>query len=393
VSSGRFEALEEELLSRLRTAVQTRLVADVPVGAFLSGGIDSASVVALMAESGTAPVRTFSIGFQEATHDELPYARQVAARFGTEHHEFVVKADAAEVLPKLVHHYNEPFADSSALPTYYVSKMTRAHVTVALSGDGGDESFAGYGNYAEVLDWDARASLPWRLCRRAAPALAAAYNRLPYQDTVARAGRALTMLSAPVDRRFELQTSIFKPLEKQAAYTRQFAALAQGGSSRVFEALEGDPLAWMMRHDQQHYLPDCLMTKVDVASMANSLEVRSPLLDHEFVEFAATIPTRLKFADGRGKVILRRAMGPLLPPEVLERRKTGFGLPVAKWFAGPLQPMLRDTLLADRAVRRNLFQPAFVRHMIESHAAGRRDWSHRLWALLFLELWFREFID
>jgi asparagine synthase (glutamine-hydrolysing) len=385
--------LEHELVCRLRECVRARLVADVPLGAFLSGGVDSAAVVSLMAEAGR--VRTFSIGFEEAAYDELPFARLVAQRYGTDHHEYVVRADAADVLPLLVHHYNEPFADPSAVPTYYVSKLTRAHVTVALSGDGGDENFAGYHNYAAVLAWAPAESLSWNWLRKMGPHVSAVVDRLPYQDGLARASRALAMLSGSIPERFRLQSSIFKPREKQEAYTREFLGLLTDGESSVpvDDDAGGDPLGWMMRHDLAHYLPDCLMTKVDVASMANSLEVRAPLLDHTFVEFAATIPSALKFDGVRGKRIFTRAMEALVPTEILQRRKTGFGLPVGRWLAGPLNPMLRETLLGDRARRRNLFQPAFVKRMIDAHTEGRRDWSHRLWALLFLELWFHEFID
>jgi asparagine synthase (glutamine-hydrolysing) len=388
--------VEQELVDRLRECVRARLVADVPLGAFLSGGIDSASVVALMAEAG-GRVRTFSIGFDEASHDELPFARLVADRFGTDHHEFVVRADAADVLPRLVHHYNEPFADPSAVPTYYVSKITREHVTVALSGDGGDENFAGYHNYAEVLAWGRRTTPPWRLAGALGRGVAASIDRLPYQDGLDRASRAVTMLTGTVADQFGLQGSIFKPREKTEAYSREFrgliAAAGAGDPQTAPEDVTDDALDWMMRQDLSRYLPDCLMTKVDIASMAHGLEVRSPLLDHTFVEFAARIPSSWKFDGTKGKLVFRRALAPLLPPEVLERRKAGFGLPVARWLAGPLNGLLRETVLGDRARRRGLFQPAFVRRMVEAHTEGRRDWSHRLWALLFLELWFREFID
>jgi asparagine synthase (glutamine-hydrolysing) len=353
--------------------------------------------VALMAEVGR--VRTFSIGFDEASHDELPYARLVADRFGTDHHEFVVRPDAAEVLPRLVHHYNEPFADASAVPTYYVSQITRQHVTVALSGDGGDENFAGYHNYAEVLAWTRRSTQVGPLAAAVGRGVAASLDRLPYQDGLARASRAVAMLTGSVPERFRLQGSIVKPREKAALYSQELHALVAGaeahgaGSARELDEEGGDPLDWMMREDLARYLPDCLMTKVDVASMAHGLEVRSPLLDHAFVEFACGIPSALKFDGRRGKAVFRRAMAPLLPVEVLERRKMGFGLPVGRWLAGPLQPLLRETLLGERARRRGLFRPAFVRRMVDAHAEGRRDWSQRLWALLFLELWFREFID
>ena len=220
-------------------------------------------------------------------------------------------------------------------------------------------------------------------------------DALPHTTTLARASRALSMLAADVPRRFLLQTSILKPQEKAAAYTAQFRAIA--GAQRSPVALEWsddmDPLDWMMRHDQSFYLADCLNVKVDIAAMANSLEVRCPLLDHEFIEFTATIPSAMKRDGQGGKRIFKRAVAPLLPPEILTKKKSGFSLPVARWFRNELAPLLHANLLDEKAQRRGLFQPAFIRRMVGEHIAGRRDWSSRLWALLFLELWFREFID
>ena len=390
------EELEAEIVQRLRESVRMRLVADVPLGAFLSGGIDSGAVVALMAQESSGPVRTFSIGFEEQGFDELPYARMVAQRYGTEHHEHVIRPDAAAVLPLLVHHYNEPFADSSAVPTYYVSKFAREHVTVALTGDGGDESFAGYENYGAVTAWAKADSIPAALRIAAGRTMAAVLDALPHTTTTARASRAFSMLAGTPADRFRLQTSIFKPQEKAAAWTRRFRALASSGPGADVSLpwRKGmDAVDWMMRHDQTFYLADCLMVKTDIASMANSLEVRAPLLDHTFVEFAATIPSSMKRGPGGGKQILRRAVRRLLPEPVLGKKKTGFAMPVAAWFRGELRELLRANLLDEVARRRDLFERAFVARMIDDHAAGRRDWSSRLWALLFLELWFREFID
>lgn len=390
--------LAEELLQRLREAVRARLVADVPLGAFLSGGIDSSMVVALMAELSERPVKTFSIGFDDEAYNELPYARQVAQRFGTEHHEFVVSPDLVDVLPKLVWHYNQPFADSSALPTYYVSKLSRQHVTVALSGDGGDENFAGYDNYARVAAWERADVVPAPVRRTLGTALSGVLDQLPYTNTTARIGWLLAMFGASLPQRYVLQSSILKPQEKHACYTPRFWDLVyarpEAAGPTVFPwRADVDPLGWMMRHDQRYYLPDCLMVKTDIASMANSLEVRCPLLDHTFIEFTATIPSALKRNASGGKVIFKRAAQHLLPPEVLTRRKTGFGVPLAKWFRGELIDLLHGTLLDDRALRRNLFEPRFLSRMVEEQTTGRRDWSNRLWALLILELWLREFID
>lgn len=387
------EDIAAELVARLRESVRMRMMSDVPLGAFLSGGIDSSAVVALMAQESSTPVKTFSIGFDEKGFDERQYARLVAERYGTEHHEFVVRPDAAAVLPLLVEHYNEPFADSSALPTYYLSKMTREHVTVALSGDGGDENFSGYDHYARVAGWSSADAIP-RPIRRAMAPVASLLGAMPYSNASARAGRALSMFASDLPARYALQTALMKPQEKDAAYTPRFRAEVSGAVplSLPWNA-DMDALDWMMRHDQTHYLADCLMVKVDVASMANSLEVRAPLLDHELVEFAATIPSSMKRGAEGGKAIFKRAVRDLIPEAVLTKPKTGFGLPVAQWFRGDLAPMVRATLLDDRAARRDIFNQDFIRRIVDEHARGQRDWSNRLWALLSLELWFRKFID
>ena len=393
------EELEEEILERLREAVRMRMVADVPLGAFLSGGIDSTTVVALMAQESDRPVRTFSIGFDDASQNELPWARLLAERYGTDHHEVVLTPNAAEVLPLLVRHYNEPFADSSAVPTYYVSKMTRRDVTVALTGDGGDESFAGYNHYGAVGQWARLDPIPFALRRGVGRTMAGLLDRLPYTNRLARVSRAFAMLGSSLDRRYRLNGSLFKPQEREACYTAGFKALLAEGAP-ADDPLDScawtpdmDPYDWMMRHDQMHYLPDCLMVKTDIASMANSLEVRCPFLDHEFMEFAATIPSAYKRDGNGGKRILRSAVRQLLPEAILTKPKTGFSIPLGEWLRTDLRDLLRETLLSDRARRRGLFEASFVAKMIDDHTQGRRDYSTRLWALLFLELWFREFID
>jgi asparagine synthase (glutamine-hydrolysing) len=391
--------LEIELRERLREAVRMRMIADVPLGAFLSGGVDSSAVVALMAQASDRPVKTFSIGFEERDFDELPFARRLSQQYGTDHHEFIVRPDATSILHELVWHYGEPFADSSALPTYYLSRLTREHVTVALSGDGGDENFAGYDNYRIVAAWNQADMLPVAARRAVQAGVDGVLQRLPYHPTAARVGRASAMLASDLSERFRLQSSVLKPEEKRAAYTPRFRALladagrAPRGPASLPEDPEADPLDWMAWHDLQFYLPDCLMVKVDVASMANSLEVRAPLLDHEFVEFAATIPVALKRDATGGKIILKRALAGLVPAETLERPKKGFGVPLRRWFGGDLLDLVRGTLLDERARRRDLFEPGLLRQLVDDHAAGRHDWSHRLWALVWLELWFREFID
>jgi len=398
-STARPEDLEAELVHRLRESVRMRMISDVPLGAFLSGGIDSGTVVALMAMESSDPVKTFSIGFEDDTHNEMPYARLPAERYGTEHHEYVVKPRAADVLPLLVTHYNEPFADSSALPTYYVSKMTRQGVTVALSGDGGDESFCGYSHYAQALRWGRADVLPGALRHAALAPLEAVLGLMPYNHLTGRGVRACNMVRSRWPQRYLSQVSIFKAEERRACYTRRFKALLGAGHDRMDRPARlampagTEPLDWMMCHDQSFYLPDCLTVKTDIASMANSLELRSPFLDHDLVEFAATIPSRLKRDASGGKAILKRAVSTIVPQRVVNKPKTGFSIPLARWLREDLAETVRGTLLDDRCHRRGLIKPRFVRRMIDELAAGRDKWSSRLWALLFLELWFGEFID
>lgn len=390
--------IQRELVRLLRECVRLRMVADVPIGAFLSGGIDSGTIVALMAQESGTPIKTFSIGFDEDGFDELPFARMVAARYGTEHHEFTVRPRAAEVLPLLVRHYNEPFADASALPTYYVSKITRQHVTVALSGDGGDESFAGYSHYRNVLPWNRFDAVPSAVRRAVFGSADALLGGFLHVEPVAKLSKALRMAGADLPGRYRQYLAILKDQERMYLYTDTFRQLAVEAppAQVVPDPLwsEGmDAVDWMMRHDQGHYLPDCLMVKTDIASMANSLEVRCPFLDHRLIEFAATIPSHLKLNGHGGKAILKAAVKELLPEPVFNKPKTGFGVPVNKWFRGELAPLLRDVLLSDAAAKRDLFDRRHVRRFVDEHVSGARDWGNRLWALLFLELWFREFID
>lgn len=392
------EEIAGEILVRLKESVRLRMVADVPLGAFLSGGIDSGAIVALMAMESSQPIKTFTIGFDEGEFSELPYARKVAERYHTDHYEFIVKPDIADILPLLVKHYNEPFADSSAVPTYYVSKMAREHVTVALSGDGGDENFAGYSHYAQTLEWSALDFIPRSVRKSIFGISEAVLNAMPYTNFTARAARGCHLIASQLPERYEAQISILKAQEKRACYSSNFLSLlrAEGESDYGVSlpwSTTANSMDWMMLHDQNFYLPDCLMVKSDVASMANSLELRAPLLDHTFIEFAATIPSTMKRDKNGGKRILREAVQGLLPDEILNKRKTGFGIPLAKWLRKELFETLQSMLLDDVARRRNLFKHDFLKKIINEHASGHRDWSTRLWALLFLELWFREFVD
>ncbi len=381
-------------------AVRLRLESDVPLGCFLSGGIDSSIIVALMRRHVAGTLRTFSIGFEEEEFNELPYARQVAERYETEHHEFTVKEDAAAVFGDLVWYFDEPYADMSAVPTYYLAKMTRQFVTVALNGDGGDESFAGYSRYHElpvVRRWWRIPSLVRRgLIGPGARILSAFAPHNPWLQDV-RWVNALSL--ADPARRYVQSLMIFPDELKASLYTPAFAAQLPGESA----------LEWMIGHyrrtelrtdidrklntDVETYLPGDLLPKVDRTTMAFGLEGRSPFLDHHVMEFAARLPESVKFPAGHLKHLLKEMAKPLLPKGLIERKKHGFACPVGVWFRRDLKNLIHDALLSDRAASRSLFKPRVLKRMVSDHAAGRRDHSHRIWALLSLELWFRTFED
>jgi len=384
----------------LTESVRLRLVSDVPLGAFLSGGIDSSIVVGLMAKLSGAPVKTFSIGFEEKRYDELEYARMVARRFGTDHKEFVVRPNAVEVIPKLVWHYDEPFADSSAIPTYYVSKITREHVKVALAGDAGDESFAGYPRYRAVKlgQWFDR--LPGFLRR----ALAGSWwERLPVsveQKTLRRRARRLfAALNMRPRERYCRWCAIFDDSRKHRLYSDDMLARFRDVPSHAVFDAEYDKVADLdfvgqtTFVDFMRYLPDDLLVKVDIASMAHGLECRAPFLDHKFVEFVAGVPTDLKLRGLSGKYLLRKAFGDMLPAPIVRRKKMGFGVPIAEWFRGELKDYVRDVLLDSRTLQRGYFRAEAVRELVAEHVARRFDHGYRLWSLLMLELWHRRFVD
>jgi asparagine synthase (glutamine-hydrolysing) len=402
--SKKLDVTEEEAggraLELLREAVRVRLMSEVPLGAFLSGGIDSSTVVALMAEESSTPVKTFSIGFEEQDFSELHHARRVAERIGAEHHEFVVRPDALEVLPTLVEHYGEPYADSSAIPTYYVSRETRRHVTVALNGDGGDECFAGYERYAAMRLSERYRKLPGVLREGV---IRQAVGLLPSSEIkrgrVRSLKRFLRAASLPPVERYLRWVSVFDGEAKDDLYTEEFRRENEGRAAGRWLA------PWFARAngagvvdaslltDTMTYLPNDLLVKVDIASMAVSLEARSPFLDHHVIEFAASLPESLKLRGLTTKYILKKTLTKLLPPENLKRGKMGFGVPVGHWFRGEMQQFLRENLLSERSARRGLFRPDAVRRLVELHTRGERDYTHQLWTLLMLELWFQRFID
>ena len=389
--------LHEEIRASLRAAVARRMVADVPVGAFLSGGIDSSAVVAAMAEQSPQPVKTFSIGFADERFDELPRARLVAERFDTEHHELVVEPDAVEMLPKLARHYGEPFGDHSALPCFYLSQLAREHVTVALNGDGGDESFAGYQRYSSNLLAARLEALPAGLRE----GLSAAAGLLPAStDPRAlsrRVQRFAGRLAGDRQRRYLDQVCVFGASERAALYTPQLAAQVAPGAEQALlgpwrEASGHELLDQLLEVDATVYLPGDLLTKIDIATMAFSLEARSPLLDHELMELAASLPPSQKARGARRKIALRGALRGWLPDAVLDGPKRGFELPVDRWLRGELAPFAREVLLDRESVERGWLRRDGVESLLDRHLAGE-DHGRRLWALLTLELWARSATD
>ncbi len=394
------EEASERALELLKDAVRVRLMSDVPLGAFLSGGIDSSAVVALMSELSSEPVKTFSIGFEEQDYNETAHARRVAERFGTDHYEFIVRPKALDVLPRLVRHYGEPYADSSAIPTYYLSELTRQHVTVALNGDGGDECFAGYERYSAMRIADSYQHLPRALRERILePVVAAVPESGSKRSPYGRMRRFLGGVIQPRSERYLNWISAFDGELKQEICTPEFleqtATIKPVSRLRPWFAGNGeiDIVDRVLMADTFGYLPNDLLVKVDIASMAVSLEARSPFLDHNLLEFAASLPAPYKLRGLTTKRILKRALSGLLPEENLKRRKMGFGVPISQWFRGELQDFLSETITSERALRRNYFKPESVRHLIGEHTSGRRDYAPQLWTLLMLELWHREFID
>jgi asparagine synthase (glutamine-hydrolysing) len=368
-------------------AVRLRMIADVPLGAFLSGGIDSSCVVASMARQSPDPVKTFSIGFEEADFNELDYARLVAKQYKTDHHEILVRPDSVSLVESLVRHFDEPFGDTSAIPTFIVSQFAVQHVKVALSGDGGDELFGGYTRYATIEKLRSLDRTPQAL-RRVISWFA---DQLPYR---AYGKNFLRMISrpTPLDRYFEgnfapyfLRRELLEPnwmLPGEAVFVAKTLAgcLLPNGA---------DVLSQAMYFETAAHLPGDMLVKVDRMSMANSLEVRCPLLDHHVAELAASIPNSWKVREGRGKYILLKALGDRLPPELLHRQKMGFDVPLNDWLRGPLREMAWDHLTSDGFLSRGMVSPPFVRKLLDEHQSARRDNSIWIWMLLMLELWFR----
>lgn len=385
------------LRNLLEVTVKSHMISDVPIGAFLSGGLDSSCVVAFMAQASSKPIKTFTIGFEEPDFDELPHARRVAEQYGTEHHELLVQPDAIELLPLLAQQFDEPFGDSSAIPTYYVSQLARSHVTVVLSGDGGDEAFAGYKRYAHTaatLKLQQRLDfLPVSLRRVLFGMMARSLPpHTPGKGTLRRLG--MSACETYLDVAYFHESAFLKELLHSEIRT----SLRSNGNTRSFEAYyaaarEADPLSRMQYLDTKTYLPEDILTKVDRASMLTSLESRVPLLDHQVLEFAARIPSDLKFRDGEGKYIFKRLLRDLLPQSLLSRPKMGFGVPLVHWFKKDLLGYTRDVLFSPRSLERGFFRRESVEGVLEEHRRGRADRSHDIWRLLFFEHWCRHYLD
>jgi asparagine synthase (glutamine-hydrolysing) len=388
--------LRHELLTLLEEAVRLRLISDVPLGAFLSGGIDSSAVVATMARVGSGTVKTFSIGFSAKEYDETRYARMVAERYATDHHELVVEPDAVAVLPRLVWHYGEPFADPSAVPTYYVSELARREVTVALNGDGGDECFLGYSRYKAMRYLSHFDRMPAWGTAALVGLLSLAPRSLQRRLKIPRIRGVLRVPRHQPGRRYACTLASFTDEDKEDCYSAAMRDQLQRSALDLVEPYfeEADSLvAAANRADIHSYLPDDLLAKVDRASMAHGLEARSPLLDHVLVEWAAAIPQRVQMAHGVTKALFKSAMAPFLPAELLHRPKMGFSCPVDQWFRSELEELAYDALLSRNARERGLFRPDYVRSLLDEHCTLHRDHHRRLWALLMLELWFQMWID
>jgi len=382
----------EHLEDLLRQAVKRRLMSEVPLGAFLSGGLDSSVVVALMAQLSDRPVQTFTIGFEEANYSELEDARVVAQHLGTDHHEMIIKPAAFDLLPQLVWYMDEPFGDSSAVPTYYVCQAARQHVTVALSGDGGDEVFAGYRRYQDMAQYRHMATVPaWirqgvlHPLTEVMPFTWPGWNYLRALGTLPQGGLPYELGIYPyiLDK---LYTADFK---RHLQDCQPFASTQR----LLSQATHLDPVSRYQYLDTLQYLPGDILTKIDRMSMANSLEVRAPLLDVTLVEYMATLPVTFKLQGQVSKYILRKLCPRLLPAAVLSKRKQGFAIPKDRWFQNELRDAAEKILLDARTRARGYFCPTALQRLLQHHATGRRDYSTWIWCLIVLEMWFRRFVD
>ncbi|MDS4068017.1 MAG: amidotransferase 1, exosortase A system-associated [Candidatus Competibacter sp.] len=387
----------EELLARLRESVKLRLIAEVPLGAFLSGGVDSSAVVATMARLSGDPVNTCSIAFTDPAFNESHFAQQVADRYRTRHFVDTVESDDFNLIDTLAWLYDEPYADSSAIPTYRVCQLARRHVTVALSGDGGDESFGGYRRYRlHLMEERLRALLPLGLRRPLFGLLGRLYPKADWAPRALRAKTTFQALARDSVQAYFHSVSILRDEMRGQLFADGFKAQLGGYNAlEVFHRHAArvdtdDPLALIQYLDLKTYLVGDINTKVDRASMAHALEVREPLMDHPLVEWLASLPANLKIGGGEGKYLLKKAMEPHLPREIMYRPKMGFAVPLIRWFRGPLRQRVRESLTGERLLSTGLFEPAYLRHLVEAHESGRRDYSAPIWTILMFEAFLRQ---
>ncbi len=397
------EEYAEGIRERVEECTKLRLVSDVPLGALLSGGIDSSVVVATMAGLMDQPVKTYSIGFDVAIFNELEFARAIAEKYGTDHEEFIVRPNAIEILPRLVWHFGEPFGDSSALPTFYLSEMTRRHVTVALNGDAGDETFGGYERYVATGLGVRLDRLPLGLRRALRTVLRGLLGNPLHEKGVRRRLRRFsdTLLLAPRDRYFRWVSVLQKEM-RHRLLSGSLEASSNGAGEHPLQEIFSrvrddwrveDPVERVMTLDLESYLPYDLLVKMDIMTMAHSLEARSPFLDHKFVEMAASIPVHMKIRRGKTKYILREAYAGVVPERVLGRGKMGFGVPLARWFQGELREYMREILLDPASLRRGYFQEEALTGLLNDHVEEREDHGFLIWNLLVLELWHRTVLE
>ncbi len=392
------DAWKKRIFDKLEESVKLRMISDVPVGAFLSGGIDSSAVVGMMSKLSDRPVKTFTIGFEDKKYDETKYASIVAKKFNTDHTVFRVKPETVDILPLLANHYEEPFADSSALPTYYVSKLTRDNVTVALNGDGGDENFGGYERYS--LQKFSFIYDNFRLLNRLVIPVTRYLNNVYKNTLFDRANKFALSMNEDYKSRYLNYICYFDNNAKKEMYTDSFLKKVVKNNSgdiivnKFDESGTKDKIDQTLYTDFNSYLPDDLLVKVDIATMAVALEGRSPFLDHEFLEMTAKIPSNLKLKGLTDKkYILKEALRGFVPNEVMFRQKMGFGVPIDSWFRDELSKYVSNILLSDKAVSRGLFKEDYIRRLLKSHNETKVNQSYRIWALLMLELWFREYFD
>jgi len=394
------EEWKKRIMAKLKECVKLRMISDVPLGAFLSGGIDSSTIVGLMSQLSAKPVKTFSIGFEEKKYNELKYAKIIADKFKTDHTEFIVKPNAIEMLPMLVKQYEEPYADSSALPTYYVSKLTREYVTVALNGDGGDENFAGYGRYSiqKIAFFMEHFKLLTDYLLLPIGRFLSTHIKNTFFD---RSYKFLKTIPEKYDRRYTNYICYFSNDEKKYLYSENFENEVMRNDSyniiseKFAESGAQNKIDQTLYVDINTYLPDDLLVKVDIDTMAVALEGRSPFLDHEFLELTAKIPDKLKLKGFfNKKYILKKALKKLIPNEILYRRKKGFSLPINRWFRETeLKKYAYDILLSKKALSRGLFKRETIKNILNTHAVTNINYAYQIWALLVLELWFREYFD